>query len=188
MKELINSLKKYDVLTEQNIELIKSKAQLLSINKGGFFLKTGSVGKQLGFINEGILRVRYLNVTGEDITKAFITENRFALNFTNYINNTPSEVCFQAVCDCKLIVFHEKALLELAGAIPSWNDIIYKISLTALYHKLKRSNDMLNEDAKLRYSQFLEIYPGLANKVPLSTIASYLGINQSSLSRIRKDI
>jgi hypothetical protein len=47
---------------------------------------------------------------------------------------------------------------------------------------------MLAEDAKTRYISFLEKFPQLANRIPLSILASYLGITQSSLSRIRKNI
>jgi hypothetical protein len=47
---------------------------------------------------------------------------------------------------------------------------------------------MLAEDAKSRYLSFFEKFPGLANRIPLSLLASYIGVTQSSLSRIRKNI
>lgn len=54
--------------------------------------------------------------------------------------------------------------------------------------KLKTANTMMNLDASERYLLFLKLYPGLANRVPLVMLASYLGITASSLSRIRKNI
>jgi CRP-like cAMP-binding protein len=188
MKELIDSLLRYTALNEQDIEMIKSKAQLRIIKKGDCFLETGRVAKQLGFVTEGVLRVCLCNDQGEDITRAFITENHFALNISSFSNKTPSEVNFEAVTDCILLVFSEKDLIELAAVISCWKDIFSKISAAALTTKLKISNNMLMQDAKTRYLEFLEIYPGLANRVPLSALASYLGIKQSSLSRIRKSI
>jgi CRP-like cAMP-binding protein len=188
MKELINSLLRYNALNGYDIEMIKSKAQLKIIIKGDYFLETGKIAKQLGFVIEGVLRVCYLNDQGEDITRAFISENHFALNIPSFNNKTPSEVNFEAVSDCTLLVFSEKDLTELAAVISCWNDIFSKIVAAALTSKLKISNNMLIQDAKTRYLEFFKIYPGLANKVPLSALASYLGIKQSSLSRIRKNL
>jgi CRP-like cAMP-binding protein len=188
MKELIDSLLRYHALTGHDIEMIKSKAQLKMIRKGDYFLEIGKVARQLGFVTEGILRVCFYNDQGEDITRAFITENHFALNISSFNNKTSSEVNFEAVADCTLLVLSEKDLTELAAAIPCWKDIFSKVSAEALTNKLKISNNMLNQDAKTRYLEFLTIYPGLANRIPLSTLASYLGIKQSSLSRIRKNL
>jgi len=188
MKELINNILIYDPLNSQDIELIKNKAQLKTIKKGDSFLETGKVAKHLGFVTEGVLRVCLYDDQGESITRAFITENHFALNISSFNNKTPSEVNFEAISDCKLLVFSEKDLTELAAVIPCWNDIFSKIAATALTNKLKISNNMLIQDAKTRYLEFFKIYPGLANRIPLSALASYLGIKQSSLSRIRKNI
>ncbi|MBB6126622.1 Crp/Fnr family transcriptional regulator [Mucilaginibacter lappiensis] len=188
MKELINCLSKYSTLSGQHMELITNKAKLLSLKKGDCFLEVGRVAKQLGFVMEGVLRVCWYNNSGEDITRAFIPEHHFALNISSFNNETPSEVCFEAISNCKLLVFSKKDLTELSNTIPGWNDILLKITATALTNKSKISQNMLTQDATTRYLEFLKIYPGLTNRIPLSALASYLGIKQSSLSRIRKKI
>jgi len=188
MNELINCILKYKALTQQHIELIESKTELKIIKKGRCFLEAGRVARQLGFLTEGVLRVYLCNKNGEDITRAFITEGHFVLNVFSFNNKIPSEVNFEAVSDCTLLVLSEKDIIELASAIPDWNNIFSKVVAEGLTNKLKISNNMLNQDAKTRYLEFLNTYPGLANRVPLSALASYLGIKQSSLSRIRKNI
>jgi CRP-like cAMP-binding protein len=188
MNELINNILKYHTLDQQQIDLIESKAQFKSLKKGEYFLEAGKVAKQLGFVTDGILRVCLYDDNGEDITRAFITEHHFALNISSFNNETPSEVYFEAISNCTLLVFSREVLYELELAIPCWSDVFSKITATALINKLKISNNMLVQDAKTRYLEFLKIYPGLANRIPLSTLASYLGIQQSSLSRIRRNI
>lgn len=188
MEELINSILRYGTLKSQDTELIKIKAQLKIIKKDDCFLETGKIARQVGFVTEGILRVCYYDKDGTDITRAFIPENHFALNVASFNHQTPSEVSFKAVSNCKLLVFSEKDLSDLSAAIPGWQEIMSKISTTALSNKLKITNNMLIQDAKTRYLEFMKIYPGLANQIPLSALASYLGIRQSSLSRIRKNI
>ncbi|NOW99004.1 Crp/Fnr family transcriptional regulator [Mucilaginibacter sp. SG564] len=188
MEEFINCLSKYSTLSGQHIELITSKAKLLNLKKGDCFLEVGRVAKQFGFVMEGVLRVCWYNEIGEDITRAFIPEYHFALNVSSFNNETPSEVCFEAIANCKLLVFSKKDMAGLANAIPGWNEILLKITATALTNKSKVSQNMLTQDATTRYLEFLKIYPGLANRIPLSALASYLGIKQSSLSRIRRKI
>jgi CRP-like cAMP-binding protein len=87
-----------------------------------------------------------------------------------------------------LIVFSRKDWLELLQTIVGWEAIVHKIISRALIQKVERRSPLVSEDATTRYLKFMEIYPNVVNRIPLSYIASYLGVTQSSLSRIRKNI
>jgi len=69
-----------------------------------------------------------------------------------------------------------------------WDRIVIKIVQKCLVEKIERRSPLVSEDATTRYLSFIQKFPNLANRVPLSFIASYIGITQQSLSRIRKDI
>ncbi|MEJ7660370.1 MAG: hypothetical protein WKG07_12500 [Hymenobacter sp.] len=69
-----------------------------------------------------------------------------------------------------------------------WDDMMNRITAQHLQEKLARISPMVAQDATTRYLEFIENYPQLANRIPLSHLASFLGITQSSLSRIRKNI
>lgn len=97
-----------------------------------------------------------------------------------------SSAYVQAITDCKLIVFSRKDRLELLDTIVGWETIVHKIISKALGQKVERRSPLVSEDAATSYLKFLEIYPNVVNRIPLSYVASYLGITQSSLSRIRK--
>lgn len=99
----------------------------------------------------------------------------------------PSEY-LQAVTDCKLVVFSKKNWKEISETIVGWEVIVQKIMAKHHREKLERRSELVSQDATTRYLDFIEKFPTLANRVPLSFIASYLGITQSSLSRIRKNI
>ena len=103
---------------------------------------------------------------------------------SNYI---PSEY-LQAITDTELVVFSKKDWKEIADTIIGWENIIQKITAKQHRQKLKRRSPLIDQDATTRYLEFIENFPNLVNRVPLSYIASYLGITQSSLSRIRKNI
>jgi CRP-like cAMP-binding protein len=188
MENLINYLLQFGHLNTQQIDLLKSKAKEMHLKKDAYFSEAGKIAKQVAFVNEGILRVCYYNNKGEEITRYFIDENNFAVDLNSFSYKIPSTEYVQAVTDCKLIVFSADALQELSNTIIVWDGIINKITAKSLIEKVHRISPMLAEDATVRYLNFLEKFPTIANRIPLSALASYLGITQSSLSRIRKNI
>jgi len=188
MDKLTNYLLEFGQLNQQQIDLIKRKAQVLELKKDDYFSEAGKIPKQVAFIEKGILRVCYYNSNGDEITKYFIDENNFAVDINSFNQKIPSSEYVQAVTDCTLLVFSTESLNDLSATIIQWDGIIYKITEKALVEKVNKLSPMLAEDAKTRYLNFLEKFPNLANRIPLSYLASYLGITQSSLSRIRKSI
>lgn len=185
MKELINYLLQFGNLNQQQIDLITSKTTELELKKDDYFVEAGKMFNQVVFIWEGILRICYYNNKGEEITKYFADENHL---LANPYKGEPMTEYIQAVTDCKLISFSQQDWNELSHTIVGWDNITSKIFQRALIEKLDRRSSLVSEDATTRYLTFLQKFSTLANRVPLSYIASYLGITQQSLSRIRKNI
>lgn len=188
MKNLIGYLLQFGNLNPQQIELITKKTTEIKILKEEYFSEAGKIPKQIGFVMEGILRVCYYNNKGEEVTKYFTEENQFIVDVNSFDNNIPSTEYIQAVTDCKLIVFSKPDWEDLSNTIIGWDNIVNKIIKKALIQKVERRSPLISEDATTRYLAFMEKYPQLVVRIPLSHLASYLGITQSSLSRIRKNI
>jgi CRP-like cAMP-binding protein len=188
METLIHFLLQFGSLNEQQVNLIKSKGAFKEIRKDDYFQEAGKIPLEIAFLTEGILRICYYNNKGDEITKYFIDENHFIVDFNSYNQNIPSSVYIQAITDCKFIVFSKEAMKELSMIILIWDELINKIINKALIEKVNKISPMLAEDATERYHNFFTKFPALANRIPLSYLASYLGITQSSLSRIRKNI
>jgi CRP-like cAMP-binding protein len=188
MKEFINYILQFGTLNQHQIDLILKKATELELKKENYFSEAGKISQQVGFVLDGIIRVCYYNNKGEEITKYFIDENNLVVDLESFENEIPSTAYVQAITDCKLLIFSKKDWRELLDTIIGWDVIVNKIVSKALRQKVERRSPLVSEDATTRYLMFLEIYPNLVNRVPLSYVASYLGITQSSLSRIRKNI
>jgi len=186
MGKFIEYLLQFGNLNKQQIELITNKATEMKLAKDEYFTEAGKIFNQVAFILEGILRICYYNNKGEEITKYFSDENHLLANPYNI--HEPMTEYIQAVTDCKLLVFSRKDWDELSNTIVGWDSMVNKIFQKALMEKMDRRSSLVSEDATTRYLAFLENFPTLANRVPLSYIASYLGITPSSLSRIRKNI
>lgn len=188
MEQLINYLLQFGNLNPHQIELIKSLAVIKTTPKEEYYHEAGRIPREIIFLTEGIMRVCYYNNKGEEITKYFLEENRFIADVNSYNQGIPSTEYIQAITDCEYIVLSKSALDELSMTIVGWDAIISKITAKALAEKVNRISPMMTEDATERYLTFLTNFPTLANRVPLSYLASYLGVTQSSLSRIRRTI
>nr|WP_315224702.1 Crp/Fnr family transcriptional regulator [uncultured Flavobacterium sp.] len=184
MKDFIEFILQYSNLNKQQIDLITSKGKEIELKKDDYFVEAGKVLKHVGFIVEGILRICYYNNKGEEITKIFIEERHLLYN----LKNVPSTEYIQAATDCKLLTFSNQDWKEIADTIIDWDTIIQKITNKSLAQKLERVSPLISQDASTRYLEFMEKYPTLVNRIPLSYIASYLGMTKQSLSRIRKNI
>lgn len=188
MEKFIDYVLQFGNLNKQQIDLITSKATELELHKDDYYWEAGKTIKQIGFLTDGVIRVYYYNNKGEEITRYFIDESHLILS-GNTIDEvyTPSEY-LSAITDCKMVVFSKQDWKEITETVIGWDTIIQKI--TAKYHreKIERRGGLVSQDATTRYLDFIEKFPALVNRVPLSFIASYLGITQSSLSRIRKNI
>lgn len=188
MKQFIDYILQYGSLNQQQIDLITKKAVEIQLSKDQYFSEAGKIAQQVGFILDGVIRVCYYNNKGEEITKYFIEENNMVVDLESFDNEICSNAYVQAVTDCKMIVFSRKDWTELLDIIIPWQAIVNKIISRALRQKVERRSPLVSEDATTRYLMFLKIYPNIVNRVPLSYVASYLGMTQSSLSRIRKNI
>lgn len=188
MGKFMDYVLQFGNLNQQQIDLVKSKEKEIELRKDQLYWEAGKAVKQVGFLISGVIRVFYYNNKGEEITRYFIDENHLILS-GNPVDEifTPSEY-LSAVTDCKLIVFSTADWKEISQTIIVWDKIIQKI--VAKYHseKVARRSELVSQDGTERYLDFIQKFPALVNRVPLSYIASYLGITPSSLSRIRKNV
>lgn len=188
MERFIDFVLQFGHLNKQQIDLILSKASELKLQKDAFYWEAGKVVKTIGFLADGVFRVYYYTNNGGENTRYFIDENHLILDGPAAEGNyTPSEY-LQAITPCTLVVFTKTAWREISDTIVGWDSIIQKIITKHHREKIERRSELVAQDATTRYRDFMEKFPTLANRVPLSYIASYLGITQSSLSRIRKSI
>lgn len=154
--------------------------------KGATLLEEGKICRKLFFVEKGILRFYYINEEGEDITHWFLLENDFVTEINSFIQQEASEYYLETLEDSVVYTCSYDSFSNITELFPDahqlWNIILAK-SLLELGEKIK---DLQFRDAKTRYDNLLEKHPTITQRVSLKHIASYLGIAQPSLSRIRK--
>ena len=188
MEKFIEYILQFGNLNKQQIDLVRSKGTEIELRKDEYYWEAGKTVKQIGFLTDGVIRVYYYNNKGEEITRYFIDENHLILS-GNTVDEvyTPAEY-LSAITDCTLVVFTRKDWREILDTIIGRDSIVQKIVTKHHSEKVTRRSELVSQDGTERYLDFIQKFPTLVNRVPLSFIASYLGITQSSLSRIRKNI
>lgn len=188
MDTFIEYVLQFGKLNKQQIDLIKSKAREIELRREDYYWEAGKAVKQIGFLTEGIIRVFYYDNKGEEITRYFFDENHLILSGLTMDEIYTPSVYLSAITDCKLVTFSKQNWKDISQTIIGWDNIIQKIITKHKSEKLGKISELVSQDGTTRYLDFIEKFPALVNRVPLSFIASYLGLTQSSLSRIRKNI
>ena len=153
--------------------------------RGKFLLKPGEQCEHYYFIDKGLLRA-YMKYGGKEITTWINPENEITTSIRSMSNNEPSREYIQALEDCDLIVIPFESLRYLYDHHPVMNQI-GRIVLEQYYGDAEdRAFVSRIPNAEMRYNHFLQSRPELANRVPSKYIASYLGMTEETLSRLRR--
>jgi len=144
----------------------------------------GTTCNHLYFIESGIAR-SYYHKDGKDITAHFATENGTITAIDSFIQRKKSRYNIELLEDSKVISISHQDLQQLLERKPHYEKYI-RIFLEQIYIDLaERIEDLLFHTAKERYNKLIKNNPNLLQRVSLNHIASFIGITQETLSRIR---
>lgn len=188
MEQLISYLTKFGDLTLEDKAALSVYVNEVHLAKGDYFVESGRICADLGFVLDGVCRSCYYSKSGDDFTRYFIYEGRFIGDVNGYLDQVASLEYIEAVTDCSILILSRNDFAILEKTIANWTSIFTKLNAQVLENKMKMASNMLVQDAHTRYLNFLAHYPGLGNRVPQAMLASYLGITPSSLSRIRRHV
>ncbi|WP_418122664.1 Crp/Fnr family transcriptional regulator [Chryseobacterium sp. PTM-20240506] len=175
-------------ISTQDFDLICQYMEIKEMGVGTILLQEGKIAKDLFFVLDGILKIVSTNEKGNEVIHFFIKENKFCTILYSFTDEVISREEIIAATSARVLVFSKKNLNELFEKLPHFKNLIENIIQKTLMEKIKARNHLMGEEATIRYHKFISDHPDLMLKVPLSDVASYLGITQQSLSRIRKNI
>lgn len=147
-------------------------------------LKIGSVSHYMYFIQKGLARAHY-QINGMDVTDYFAIDGQFIGGVESLFTKQPSKKGIQVLEDAKVWRMHYDSFEQLCAQHHDIERLGRKMAIFAFMEGQQRIESIRFKEAKERYDELSIKYPGLVNRCPLKYIASYLGITQVSLSRIR---
>ena len=158
-----------------------------SISKGEYFLKEGSVSDTYLFLEEGFMRAFTYDLDGNDVTTSFYRNNQVVFEVASFFKREKSKENIQALTDCTGLAISFEELNHLFHAIQHFREFGRMILVKGYVALKERTLSLINETAEQRYMKLINTSPEIFQYAPLKTIASYLGVTDSSLSRIRRD-
>lgn len=188
MQAIFNYFQKYLPFSLAEKELITSKVTLRNIKRKQMILQEGFVCKHYYFVVEGCFKMYAIDEKGNQHNLQFAAENDWITDIGSFHSEKPSKLFIEAIEPSVILQIEQQDLYFLYQNITKLN-IIFKVIIEHKFIELQnRVLQNISSTAQQRYLLFLEQYPHLAQRIPNTQIASYLGITPEFLSKIRKDL
>lgn len=171
----------------EDFEKILSMYQQIKFAKNDYLIKEDSTADFYYFLESGFARSYAIDLQGNDISTKFFSSNDIVIDWHSYFLKTKCRENIQAITPCVAWKITFENFMKLFS-IEAFRDV-GRTRLIANYFELKNhSVSIIADPAKERYLNLLIQKPDIVQNVPLKQIATYLGITDTSLSRIRKEI
>ncbi|CAN5479862.1 Crp/Fnr family transcriptional regulator [soil metagenome] len=189
MNDLLKEgIAKHIFLSDNEMEEFCNLFQNKTVKKKNFLLREGEVCKFEGFVNKGTFRVYHIDKNGAEQILYFAIENWWITDIDSFTNERPSQLFIEALEDSEVLLISKKDK-EFAYANLPKIEKLFRIMTQKTHVALQRRMiDNLSKAADIRYTDFIEKYPQLLQRLTNLQIAAYLGISHEFLSKIRKKI
>lgn len=170
----------------QNEEKIREAVNLFKpsiYKKGQAFLEKDQVADRIGFLIKGSVELFCIDHAKEQVLFCFAEEDFFT-DLKSFLYQVPTKINIEFAENSIVLEVSHEDFKRFLAANPEFSEMFIKI-MTNVIATINQHNLMLKMPTKGRYIQLLKLRPHLLNKFPLRTIASFLGVKQETLSRIR---
>lgn len=184
MERLLKHLKDIHSLSDDIEEKLRESFKQVVLPKGEYLITEGRTCRYLYFLEQGCLRGFY-NLDGKEVTHWFGFEGDFVTSFHSFITQEPAVESIQLLEGCVLWAISRDTLNELLSTYHKAERLL-RMAYEKYYIRLEERyvNSQFKTAAEL-YEHLLGCTPHIIERVPLGFIASYLGMSQETLSRVR---
>ena len=166
---------------------MENRLKLETFKKGELLLDADRVCKESYFIQKGILRTYFLK-DGKEISEFFCGVNEWVNSPKSFMQRTKDIYYIDAIEDTFAFSLNVNDLVFLFDHFPEMERYARLSMGTVFGHLMERIVSMRFTTAKERYDHFKRVYANIYPRIPLGMVATYLGIAQETLSRIRAEI
>ncbi|MEQ8551457.1 MAG: Crp/Fnr family transcriptional regulator [Imperialibacter sp.] len=174
-------------LSSQVSDAILNMLSEVKIKKNHDLQSIGQTCKTIYFVQQGVARIYYYK-DGKDVTEYFAFENDLIIRAESLFTGKPSHKAIQSISDTNFIAIPARQLFALFDQHRDIERLFRKIVEHSYVDTINRLESLQFHAAEERYRSLIEKSPEVIQEIPLKHIASYLGITQVSLSRIRANI
>lgn len=180
------AMESYAPLSQKTWQEFVGLCTPFALQKESLLYRAGELPTSFAFVVKGLVRGYILNEHGHEYNKNFFNEGQFPGSMTALLTSQPSRLTFETIEDSLLIGIDFAGFRRLLFSNPEMMAFhIHYLEKNWLLHKDAREIELVQNEATLRYQQFINDFSNLLDRLPLYHIASHLGITPTQLSRIR---
>ena len=187
-QNLISFIKQTMPMSDNTAQIIAGNFEPISFLKHDYLLKEGNICNEYLFLEKGFMRSYAFDTEGNEVTTDFYGSNSIVFEVASYIKRTPSQENIQALTECFGWKGHHTKLQELFQTIPEFRGFVRAVLVNSFVALKERTLSMITLTADKRYESLLKSKQEIIQNASVKHIASYLGVTDTSLSRIRKEI
>jgi CRP-like cAMP-binding protein len=173
-------------LTPEEEEHIKDYLTPKKLRKKQYLLQEEDVCKVIAFVEKGVLRSYSVDENGKEYIIQFALEGWTIADLYSFLTGEPATYNIDALEDAELVLISKSAHEELLQKVPKY-ETYTRLNITGAYIAMqKRLTSIISSPLEERYASFTALYPHIVQRVPQHMIASYMGLQPETLSRIRR--
>ncbi|HLT94318.1 MAG TPA: Crp/Fnr family transcriptional regulator [Membranihabitans sp.] len=186
--EILSQVYHHPLIRAEELRRIINAHEKIEFRKGEYFLREGDQADSYMIMETGLMRSFIFDVNGKDITTDFFSQEDLVIEVLSLFQRTPTMENIQALTDTSCWKIDYEVFQDLFHSIEGFTEWGRLWMSNSLFECKQRTLDMVSISAKERYLRLSKEKPEVVLQAPLKHIASYLGITDTSLSRIRKEL
>ena len=184
--KLENILNNITQFSDEEFEIIEPFFERVELAREEVLLEEGQPCITIFLVESGMLR-NYYNKDGSDINLSFTFENHFTTSFEANINREPSKITIRTMEKSIVWIINSRAFTKEYGSSTTFSTFTRRLAIRMLLTTEEHHNMMMMNAPADRYQCILDKKPELIQRIPLTYLASYIGITRETLSRIRSN-
>ncbi|MFL5808235.1 MAG: Crp/Fnr family transcriptional regulator [Flavisolibacter sp.] len=184
IEKMLAAFNRLHALTDEMRERLTTITSIKEYPKKHLLLQEGQVAHYAYFVVKGLARAYYIT-DGKEITTRFMNEDFIITSWISFYTRQPGYEFIETLEDCVLAAMHYRDLQKIYSDIVEFNIVGRKLAEHFFFLSEQRTQMLRKHTADEKYTGFLHQHPDLLQRIPLKYIATYLGMNEETLSRVR---
>lgn len=187
-EQLLLSIQKVVQLTPEEQQQLISYFEFRSVEKRELLVQSGEITRFVAFVSDGCLRSFSTDDNGFEHIMQFAPKGWWITDMSGFISESPSSLDIESILPSQVLLLTRTAQLSLFDAMPKLERYFRILLENSLVSTRRRLLGNLSRQAKDRYLEFGQVYPGLEQILPQKLIASYIGVTPEFLSKLRSQL